>query len=131
MYLLDTNIVSYWMRGDRGVMDRIKQHSPLELAISTITIAEILYGIEKSPTRKKERKVKIGKIRSLLKIYSFDEASTEKYAAIRYKLEKSGAVISERDIQIASIAKANRLIVVTHNTKEFDRVNGLKVEDWA
>jgi len=53
MYLLDTNIISYWMRGVQSLMDKIKSHSPSELSLSTITLAEILYGIEKSSTKKK------------------------------------------------------------------------------
>ena len=131
MYLLDTNIISYWMRGDRSVIDRIKNHSPSDLLLSTITLAEILYGIEKSPIKKKERRLKIKQISSLLGMCPFDEIAAEEYAVIRTQLEREGRVISERDTQIASIAMANRLIVVTHNVKEFGRVDKLKVEDWA
>ena len=64
-------------------------------------------------------------------MYSFDEAAAGEYAVIRAQLEREGRVISERDTQIASIAMANRLTVVTHNVKEFARVDKLKVEDWA
>ena len=131
MYLLDTNIVSYWMRGAAALIERIKSHSPSDLALSTITLAEILYGIEKSTSRKKERRLKIQQIASPLHIYPFDEAAAHKYAIIRSQLEKNGAIISERDTQIASIAIANQLILVTHNVKEFVRVPKLKVEDWA
>lgn len=131
MYLLDTNIVSYWMRGDATLIDRIRSHAPSELALSTITLAEILYGIQKSPVRKRERRRKIQRISSELQIYPFDEAAAEVYAVIRSQLEKSGIGISERDTQIAAIAMANRLVVVTHNSREFGRVHGLKVEDWA
>ena len=131
MYLLDTNIVSYWMRGDAKLIERIRSHSPSDLALSTITLAEILYGIEKSPVKKRDRRFKIQQISSELKIYPFDEAAAQKYAIIRSQLEKSGMAISERDTQIASIARANQLIVITHNVKEFGRVTGLKVEDWA
>jgi tRNA(fMet)-specific endonuclease VapC len=59
MYLLDTNIISYWMRGHKRVIGRIKKHAPSDLSLSTITLAEILYGIEKSPIKKKERRLKI------------------------------------------------------------------------
>ena len=131
MYLLDTNIVSYWMRGDQDLIDEIKSHKPFDLAMSTITLAEIYYGIEKSPVKKKERRNKIERIYSLLEIYPFDEPAALKYAIIRTQLEKDGLMISERDLQIASIAVANRLIVVTHNVKEFTRISKLKTEDWA
>jgi len=131
MYLLDTNIISYWMRGDTKVIGRIKKYTPADLSLSTITLAEILYGIEKSPAKKKDRRLKIRKISSLLDLYSFDESAAGKYAVIRAQLEREGKVISERDTQIASIAMANKLTVVTHNVREFDRVDKLKVEDWA
>ncbi|MCD6130022.1 MAG: type II toxin-antitoxin system VapC family toxin [Deltaproteobacteria bacterium] len=119
------------MRGDKRVIDRIKKQVPADLSLSTITLAEILYGIEKSPIKKKERRLKIEQISSLLGLYSFDEEAAWKYAVIRTQLEKKGMVIRERDTQIASIALANRLTVVTHNVKEFGRIGKLKVEDWA
>ena len=131
MYLLDTNIISYWMRGDQRIIEKIKCCSPAELALSTITLAEIYYGIEKSSVKKKERRKKIEHIKSLLDIYPFNEHAAIAYGVIRAQLEKTGRPISERDLQIASIAVANRLCVVTHNTKEFDRVQKLSVEDWA
>jgi len=131
MYLLDTNIVSYWMRGDPEIIYRIQKHAPADLSLSTITLAEILYGIEKSPSKKRERRSKIEKISSLLDIYAFDETAAGKYAVIRAQLEREGRVISERDTQIASIAMANRLTVVTHNIKEFFRIGKLKVADWG
>ena len=131
MYLLDTNIVSYWMRGDLNVIARLKDRAPSELSLSTITLAEIWYGIEKSPVKKKERRMKIENIRSLLHIYPFDEAAVESYAVIRAQLEGKGMKISERDTQIAAIAVANRLTIVTHNMEEFGRIEILPVEDWA
>jgi tRNA(fMet)-specific endonuclease VapC len=131
MYLLDTNIISYWMRGDQSIIARIKKHAPSDLSLSTITLAEIWYGIEKSPVKKKERQSKIEKISSVLSIYPFDEAAAGSYAVIRAQLEKKGIVISERDTQIAAIAAANRLTVVTHNVKEFQHIENLTIEDWA
>ena len=131
MYLLDTNIISYWMRGDQRVIDRIKKHSPSDLSLSSVTLAEILYGIEKSPVKKEERRLKIDQISSVLDLHSLDESSAEEYAVIRSQLEKRGLVISERDTQIASIAMANKLTVVTHKAREFSRIDRLKVEDWA
>jgi tRNA(fMet)-specific endonuclease VapC len=131
MYLLDTNIVSYWMRGDQRIIEKIKNCSPTELSLSTITLAEIYYGIEKSPVKKKERRKKIERIKSNIDIYPFNEHAAKNYGVIRPRLEKMGQPISERDIQIAAIAVANRLCVVTHNTREFSRVENLRVEDWA
>jgi len=131
MYLLDTNIISYWMRGDPTVTGRIKAQVPSDLALSTITLAEIWYGIEKSPLNKVARRSKIEKIAGLLNIYHFDEVAAQHYAIIRVRLERNGVAISERDTQIAAIAVANSLTLVTHNVKEFIRVHQLKIEDWA
>ncbi len=131
MYLLDTNIISYWMRGEPELLERIKQHSPAELSLSTITLAEIYYGIEKSQRKLKERRRKIEQICFLLEVHHFDESAAAHYGIIRAQLEKKGVIISERDLQIASIALAKGLCVVTHNTKEFNRVEKLRVEDWA
>lgn len=112
------------------VIDRIKRYRPCDLAIATITLAEIHYGIEKSPVKKKERREKINQIQAQLELYPFDEESAYQYASIRTFLEKEGTPISERDLQIASIALANNFEVVTHNTKEFQRVPYLTVYDW-
>ncbi|MBU1170694.1 MAG: type II toxin-antitoxin system VapC family toxin [Proteobacteria bacterium] len=128
--LLDTNIVSYWMRGDEQIISKMQSCRPCELAISTITVAEILFGIEKSSSRKKERMNKLDHIRSLIEIIPFDVVAAEQYGKIRSYLEKNGISISERNTQIASIALAYGRVVITHNTKEFKRVPGLVVEDW-
>jgi len=119
------------MRGDEQLINKIRSHRPSDLSICTITLAEMYYGIEKSPVKKKERRKKIESIYSQLKVYPFDDLAARQYSFIRPQLEKEGIVISERDLQIASIAMANRLIVVTHNVKEFERVVNLDLEDWA
>jgi len=119
------------MRGDKTVIKKIRRHKPSDLSICTITLAEIYYGIEKSPVKKKERRNKIERIYSQLQIYPFDDFAARKYSIVRTQLEKDGILISERDLQIASIAMANKLIVVTHNVREFKRIANLDIEDWA
>jgi tRNA(fMet)-specific endonuclease VapC len=131
MFLLDTNIVSYWMRGDQKIIKKLKTHKPYELSLSTITLAEIFYGIRKSNVKKKERLDKIESICAQLDVFPFDKTAADNYGTIRVFLERKGIPISERDVQIASIAMANDLIIVTHNIKEFERISGLISEDWA
>lgn len=131
MYLLDTNIISFWMRGDLQLIEKIKSCSPAILSLSTITLADIYYGIEKSPFNKRERRLKIEHIKSQLEIFPFNERAAQKYGPLRAELEKKGRPISERDLQIAAIALANKLCVVTYNSKEFGRIAKLKVEDWC
>jgi tRNA(fMet)-specific endonuclease VapC len=77
-FLLDTNIVSYWIRGDERIIAQIKTHRPCDIVISTITIAEILYSIEKSSSQKNERRQKLNIIRSQLEIIPFGSAAAEK-----------------------------------------------------
>jgi tRNA(fMet)-specific endonuclease VapC len=119
------------MRGDEKLINKIRSHKPSTLSMCTITLAEIYYGIEKSSVKKKERRNKIERIYSQLEIYPFDRLAARKYSMIRTQLENDGIVISERDLQIASIAMANKLILVTHNVKEFERIPKLDIEDWA
>ena len=119
------------MRGDHGIAERIRSHAPSELALSAVTLAEILYGIARSPSRKRERSHRIQQIASLLHVHAFDEDAARQYAIVRSELESSGVAIRERDTQIAAVALAHRLTLVTHNVKEFCRVERLKVEDWA
>ena len=75
------------MRGDEKLVSKVKSRKPAELSISSVTLAEIYYGIEKSPFKKKERRNKIERISSQLEIHSFDELSARKYAMIRNQLE--------------------------------------------
>ncbi len=131
MRLLDTNIVGYWMRGEQHIISRLRRWRPCDLAISAITLAEILYGIEKSPVRKKQRRDKMNRICNQLDIFEFDQSAARYYAPVRSNLEKKGTPVSERDLQIAAIALSQGLCVVTHNVSGFSRVPGLTVEDWA
>ncbi len=119
------------MRGDEKVMEKIKHQAPSDLSLSTITLAEIFFGIENSPVKKKKRRMKIDSICSQLEIYPFDEIAAHQYSIIRANLEKREMPISERDLQIGSIAKANSFILITNNTKEFNRIKELQIENWA
>jgi tRNA(fMet)-specific endonuclease VapC len=130
-YVLDTNIVSCWMRGNERTIKKISEKKPCDLAISLITYAEILYGIEKSARKKQERKEKLKDIVSLIQIIPMDIEAAEHYAQIRVFLETNGTIISERDVQIAAIARSNKLCLVTRSRREFDRVPDLEVEDWG
>jgi tRNA(fMet)-specific endonuclease VapC len=119
------------MRGYPLILERIKRIRPTDLSLAAVTLAEIWYGIEKSPLKKKERRKKIDRICFMLEIHPFDESAAARYGSLRAQLEKKGVPISERDLQIAAIALSRGLCLVTHNTKEFNRVEKLEVEDWA
>lgn len=118
------------MRGEEIILKNLSHHKPADLAISIITYAEINYGIEKSPHRKTERKNKINAIVENIKVLPLDMAAAIHYSKIRVHLKKKGIIISERDLQIAAIAKSEKLCLLTHNTSEFARVPGLDHIDW-
>ena len=130
IYLLDTNICIFASKHNLSILRHLKEKSPDDLRISSITLAEISYGIEKSLHRE-QNEVYWNRFFEPFQILDFDPSAAKEYGPIRTKLERAGQMIGERDCQIASIAKAHNLVVVTNNLKEFTRIPGLRVEDWS
>jgi tRNA(fMet)-specific endonuclease VapC len=97
--------------------------------VCSVVKAELFYGVQKS-VKQKENIEKVHKFLDQFVSLSFDDKASEKYGEIRADLEKTGTPIGPNDLLIASIALANNVILVTHNTREFKRVKGLKIEDW-
>ncbi|MBL4819018.1 MAG: type II toxin-antitoxin system VapC family toxin [Deltaproteobacteria bacterium] len=129
-YLLDTNICIFAYKKNLAVLRRLRHHSPDDLRVSSVTLAEISYGVEKSVHRT-ENETFWNTFFEPYEILDFDRLAAKQYGSIRVALEKSGQMIGERDCQIASIARAHHLTIVTNNVREFSRVSGLKVEDWT
>jgi len=129
MYLLDTNTLIYYFKGVGNVVERLLSTSPREIALSTIVLFELEVGIAKSVSPRK-RKSQLQEFTSLVTIVSFDHGAAESAAEIRVKLEKRGAPIGAYDILIAASAVATNSTLVTHNTKEFERIEGLRIVDW-
>lgn len=112
------------------VFIRLKEHDPQELCISSVTYAELVHGVEKSKATEKNR-VALALLLANIDIVSFDSLAAQSYGKIRADLEKAGTPIGPLDMMIAGHAKSLNYIVVTNNTKEFERVKGLKLENWA
>lgn len=130
-YLLDTNICIYLIKKRPvEVMNHFKQHSPQEVAISIITLFELQYGIEKSQHRQKSEQA-LAKFLKPLNIIQLDRSSAIEAAIIRAQLEKKGTPIGPYDLLIAGTAKSRNMILVSNNTKEFQRVPGLALENWV
>ncbi|WP_310602443.1 type II toxin-antitoxin system tRNA(fMet)-specific endonuclease VapC [Anaerosporobacter sp.] len=130
-YMLDTNICIYAIKHKpETVIKKFLEHSPDEMCISAITYAELMHGVEKSQAREKNRLAMTLFLSSIM-ILEFDCYAAEEYGKIRANLERKGTPIGPMDMQIAGHAKAEGLILVTNNTREFIRVEGLVVEDWA
>lgn len=131
LYLLDTNTCIYFLnRSSERIISQFKKYSPSEILLSSITVAELFYGAEKSKARKKNWAI-VEEFVSNFDIVSFDEKSCQTYAKTRASLEKSGLPIGPMDLLIASISIANNYILVTNNIKEFRRIKGIKLENWV
>lgn len=130
-YMLDTNICIYAIKHKPPeVIKNFLSHDPDDLCISSITYAELMHGVEKSMAIEKNR-VAITMFLSPISILDFDTYAAEEYGRIRADLERKGTPIGPMDMLIAAHAKSEDLILVTNNTREFERVNDLTVEDWA
>ena len=130
-YMLDTNICIFAIKHRPDVViKKILSHEPEELCISAITYAELMHGVEKSMAVGRNR-VALSLFLSPITILDFDGQAAEEYGRIRAALEKKGTPIGPMDMLIASHAKAEGLTLVTNNTREFNRVEGLVVEDWT
>lgn len=131
MYMLDTNICIYAIKKrPESVLSHLQSHKPAEICISSITYAEFCHGVEKS-TSKTRNRLALTLFLSAISILPFDESAASEYGKVRVALEQNGTPIGPLDTQIAAHAKALDMILVTNNTREFERVEGLRIEDWA
>lgn len=129
MYVLDTNILIYFFKGLGHVGDKLLSIAPKEICIPAIVLYEIEVGIGKSQSPAKRIK-QLKDLTSVITVLPFTVKEAEYSADIRVHLEKSGMLIGPFDTLIAGTALANNGILVTHNTKEFERVKNLQIEDW-
>lgn len=129
-YLLDTNIVIYTIKNKpEQVRQRFNAHDG-QMAISTITLMELLYGAEKSSDPQRNLHV-VESFAARLDVLDFDSKAAQHTGQIRAELAKQGAPIGPYDQMIAGHARSQGLIVVTNNAREFDRVSGLRTENWV
>ena len=129
-YLLDTNVCIRYLNAQSAKIEQmLTKLSPGQVALCSIVRAELLYGALKSsqPKRNAERLAYFFRGFPCL---PFDDRASEVYADVRLRLEKAGKPIGPNDLLIGATAVANGLVLVTHNTQEFGRIEGLVVEDW-
>lgn len=130
IYLLDTNVCILYLKGrSQNINNHIDNLEPEKIAVCSVVKAELFYGSMKSNNPKKNLNLQKSFLSQFVSL-PFDDSCTEIYGKVRADLTKAGTPISSNDIQIASIALANNLILVTHNVREFSRIEGLKIEDW-
>lgn len=130
-YLLDTNICIYIIKKKPAeVFEKFKNLTIGDVGISSITLAELQYGIEKSSNSEKNREA-LEKFLTPIEIIDYGYEATVEYGKIRADLEKKGVPIGPLDMLIASHAKSLDVILVTNNVREFERITGLRIENWA
>lgn len=129
MYILDTNTLIYFFKGMGNVSQKFLAHSPKEIAIPSVVLFELEYGIAKSSSPSK-RQAQLKEMCSLVEVLPFCHQEAHFSATIRAQLEKKGTQIEPYDLLIAGTALMHQGILVTNNTKVFSRVPELKIENW-
>jgi tRNA(fMet)-specific endonuclease VapC len=128
-YLLDTNIISDVIHNPSGpAARRIEQIGSKEIFTSIVVAAELRYGCAKKGSAKLLAKVE--SVLETIPVLPLDTPADAEYGGVRAELEAAGQIIGANDLLIAAHAQALGLTLVTDNTREFDRVRGLKVENW-
>ena len=130
-FLLDTNICIYIRRRrPPAVLARFRQLQPGEAVLSVITYGELVYGMERSQSREQARG-QLAELVSLLPVIGLPRRAGDFYGSIRATLAAEGDMIGNNDLWIAAHAKAAGLILVTNNEREFRRIAGLEIQNWA
>ncbi len=127
--LLDTDTCIGVLRQKPGMVQRLSQLPPADVAVSMVTVYELFCGVEKAQDPTNERQ-KVERFISVIAELPLDRASAQTAARIRAELERQGTPIGPYDLLIAGQALANGFTLVTNNTSEFQRVTGLKLESW-
>lgn len=128
-YMLDTNMCIYAQKQNPSVLAKIHENYQEGLAISSITLAELEYGIQASVNPEKNM-IALLKFLTIVEVLPFESSAAFEYGKIRADLRRKGTPIGNMDMLIAAHAKSENLIVVTHNTREFERVEDLQLDDW-
>jgi len=128
-YLLDSNICIHFFRGKFNLIDKLNEIGLENCAISEITLAELVFGAEKSSNPEKNHKL-IEQFSSQLAILPIFDA-IQMYGKEKVRLQNLGKMISDFDLLIGCTAIENKLIMVTENTREFERIKNINIENWV
>ncbi len=131
-YLLDTNAwIAYLRQRNARLVQRFLQVLPADIALNSVALAELFYGAHHGAVNKRAANLAlIGRLQQRFTSVPFDDRAAAEYGEIRAHLQARGTPIGPNDLMIASVARAHGLTLVTHNANEFNRVPGLKMEDW-
>lgn len=132
LFMLDTDTCIFLMRGESPLLESRVQATPLRLQVmSAMTFAELSYGIQASAApRRRQNQAVLDRLAQHVAVLDWPQDAAPHYADIRADLKRRGAQLGAADLMIAAHARAIDATVVTHNTKDFGRVRGLRVENW-
>lgn len=129
-YLIDTNIIIYSIKGNSVVHNNFSKNDNIPKSISVITYGELLFGAKKSQNHEKNIAI-VYRIKELFPIIAIDKAIVETFSELKANMQKAGKSIDDFDLLIASTALTTNSILVTNNEKHFNRIKGLKIENWS
>jgi tRNA(fMet)-specific endonuclease VapC len=129
-YLLDTCVISDFIKGEPGTQIRLRQTPPADIAVSVVTVMELRYGLLINPQRAHKVEPAIASLLASITILALGSAEAEQVAQVRAILKTQGQPIGAYDVLIAATALQHNLLMVTANQREFDRVPGLQTENW-
>jgi tRNA(fMet)-specific endonuclease VapC len=130
LYLLDSNIIIYAQRGNAQVLQRMEQVGRDQIVLSSLVVAELAYGVEKSQHREPNRAA-LQNLLSTFHIHDWDESAAWIYAQHYHRLRAAGTPIGLVDLLIGCHALALDAVCVTNNIREFERIEGLRLENWV
>lgn len=131
MYLLDTNICIFLIKKkNQQLIEKLKMNYNKGIFISSLTIAELEFGVENSDHKEKNR-ISLIEFLTIFEILNFELKDTQAFGIIKSDLRKSGKMIGAMDALLAAQSISRNLIFVTNNTKEFERIKNLSIEDWT
>lgn len=127
---LDTNICIYFLKGlHPSIKSKLMAHGPEEIKIPAIVKAELLYGAAKS-AKQEENHDRVERFLDPFEIVAFDDTATDRYADIRSRTEAKGTPVGPNDLIIAATVMSQNGILVTNNTREFQRIPDIRIENW-
>lgn len=129
-FLIDTDIIIYSIKGNTLVQERFLKNEHLPKAISVITYGELLFGAKKSAKTEKNLAV-VYRIKELFPVLEIDNPVMETFSSIKALLQKSGSLIDDMDLLIASTAMTMNYTLVTNNEQHFRKIKGLRIENWS
>jgi tRNA(fMet)-specific endonuclease VapC len=129
-YLLDTCVLSDFVKGEQNTLNQLKSISPTDLFISSLTVMEIKYGLAINPAKAIKIQPLIETFLISITVLNFTSQEAEKAAEIRSILKIAGSPIGSYDVLIAATALSHNLMIVTSNVREFQRVPNLQIENW-